>query len=358
MLSWYSVLADDIQSVVRDDPFWGEYLSQFAAEKYAPFGLHLAVLVEPYLQFILDGRKTVESRFSARRCAPFECVQKGDIVLLKRSGGPIVGLCQIADTWFYRLDPKSWKTVRKEFTEALCAQDPTFWKERRHASFVTLMRLQQVRSIAPITCAKRDRRGWVILRRPSDQIQLWEAMRPVVLAFAGSIASGKSTLSVSVATALGWPRVSFGDHVREVARNSGLDCSREVLQDVGASLIDKGWEDFCRTVLRQVNWSPGQPLIVDGIRHVEAIDVLRQLVAPSTLLLVLVVLNEPTREARLRERGMTDHGKFHQIEAHSTEAQVKTVLPRMADITVDGARPVEDLVREIVTRVQQYTAAI
>jgi len=314
MLNWRELLVDEVQAVMQGDPFWEGYLTQSLSQSSVPFALHLAILVEPYLQFILDGRKTVESRFSARRRAPYESVRGGDVVLLKRSGGPLVGISQVADVWFYRLDPKSWKAIRAEFTAALCAQEPAFWKQRRHASFATLMRLQHVRPIPPIACAKRDRRGWVILQSPADQLPLWEATNPIVLAFAGRIASGKSTLSMNVARALSWPYVSFGNYVRQVAWSKGLVCSRQVLQNIGATLIDQGWDRFCRAVLSQVDWDPGQPLVIDGIRHVEAIDMLRQLVAPSKLLLVFVAVSELERKGRLRQRGLTKDESFSRLK--------------------------------------------
>jgi hypothetical protein len=286
-------LTDAVQSAVRDDPFWESYLCHLISQHGA---LHVAIFMEPYLQFILDGRKTIESRFSARRRAPYECIQRGDVVLLKRSGGPIVGISQIADVWFYGLDPLSWRAIREEFTEALCAQDPSFWEQRQHASFATLMRLQRVRALSPIACAKRDRRGWVVLRHPHGEPPLRKATRPMVLVFAGRLASGKSTLSAGVAGALGWPYVSFGEYVRQVARSRGLDWSRHVLQELGAALIGQDCEGFCRAVLGQTDWDPGQPLVIDGLRHVEAVDVLRQLVAPSTLLLIFITVNEPARK--------------------------------------------------------------
>lgn len=116
MPAWDICLADEVRSAVQGDLLWKEYLRQLASPKQAGFALDLAIFVEPYLQFILEGRKTVESRSSARCGVPYKCVQKGDVVLLKRSGGPIVGLCRIADAWFYGLDPRSWDTIRKEFT--------------------------------------------------------------------------------------------------------------------------------------------------------------------------------------------------------------------------------------------------
>ena len=53
-------------------------------------GLHLAVLKEPYLEFILKGEKTVESRFSIRRRAPYKRVEKGDVVILKQQSGNVL----------------------------------------------------------------------------------------------------------------------------------------------------------------------------------------------------------------------------------------------------------------------------
>ena len=50
----------------------------------SPFSVHLAILLEPYLQYILDGTKTVESRFSKNRIAPYNMVEPGDVVLLKK----------------------------------------------------------------------------------------------------------------------------------------------------------------------------------------------------------------------------------------------------------------------------------
>nr|MDZ8016369.1 AAA family ATPase [Nostoc sp. ZfuVER08] len=183
-------------------------------------------------------------------------------------------------------------------------------------------------------------------------------MKPVILGFAGSIASGKSTLSIEVASSLGWQRVSFGDYVQTVAQRQGLGESREALQAVGATLVNQGMEQFCRAVLAQVDWEPGQPLVVDGIRHAEILSTLRRLVAPSELFLVFVAVNDSTREARLIERGLTHREQWQQFEAHSTETQVQTVLRAIADFTVDSTQKIEELVKEIVKWVQQLSSTI
>ena len=169
MLNWNLSLVEELQSAVQSDPFWADYLDRFTSEP-SPFAIHLAIFVEPYLDLVLNGRKTIESRFSSRRVIPYKRVNSGDMVLLKQSGGNIVGLCLIAHAWFYELDIHSWHTIREEFAKALCAQDPLFWDKRKAASFATLMQLREVRRISPIKISKTDRRGWVVLHSPQQKL--------------------------------------------------------------------------------------------------------------------------------------------------------------------------------------------
>ncbi len=165
-------LARDLKQATKAFPFWKEYLAALQADVQASYTLHLAVFIEPYLQFVLNGQKTVESRFSTRRYAPYNQVRSGDVILLKQSSGPIIGICQVAHVWCYHLNPQSWQYIQEQFAQALCAQDPAFWKDREHASFATLMQIQNVQVIAPIPYKKRDRRGWVVLQPSVEQSKL------------------------------------------------------------------------------------------------------------------------------------------------------------------------------------------
>lgn len=163
----WKALLEIVHIAVEGDPFWE---SRLADPETFGNGLHLAVLNEPYLGFILDGRKTVESRFAMRRVPPYQRVYPTDVLLLKRAAGPIVGLCQVTDTWFYSLTNDSWNTIRQVFAQSLCADWPDFWASRQKARFVTLMRIGQVRAVGPIACDKRDRRGWVVIRAGDPEL--------------------------------------------------------------------------------------------------------------------------------------------------------------------------------------------
>lgn len=335
-----------VREAVASDPFWEGYLHDLSSKKPCGFSVHLAVFVEPFLQYVLDGRKTIESRFSAVRCPPYRRVKSGDVILLKRSGGPVVGICEVGQVWSYNLDPDSWEFVRKEFAEALCAQDPEFWKAREHASYATLMQVRNVRPVQPLVWEKRDRRGWVVLQVGTNATLFEDLMKTTVLGFSGGIKSGKSTVSEAVALGTECPRVSFGGYVRTVTRQRGLEGTRENWQAVGESLIQEDVKQFCASVLAQADWEPGRPLVIDGIRHLVVVETLKQMVAPSDFKLVYISTEDALRAERHQESA-PNQPSLPILEKHSTEREVRTALRQAADLVADGERPVSDLVTEI-----------
>lgn len=59
---WYNHMAFPTVGVKFDDVIWSKRIAQIS-NRPPNFGLHLAIFVEPYLQYIFEGKKTVESRF-------------------------------------------------------------------------------------------------------------------------------------------------------------------------------------------------------------------------------------------------------------------------------------------------------
>lgn len=152
-----------LEAAVGDSPFWPSYLDPLFAGQSAVFNVHLAVFVQPYLKFVLDGRKTIESRFSANRCAPYGRVRAGDVILLKQTGGAVLGVCQAGHVWDYRLEPGALAEIQQRFGAALCAQGHEFWTSRARAAVATLIQVDHVYGTVPVPMPKRDRRGWVVL---------------------------------------------------------------------------------------------------------------------------------------------------------------------------------------------------
>ncbi len=133
--------------------------------------LHVAVMREPYLTLLLEGRKTIESRFSVNRVCPFDAVEAGDVLALKEQSGPLVGLALVEHAAFYELDPATLAEIRREFTSRICA-DGAFWQARTNARYGSLLRVAAPLRIEPLRLAKRDRRGWVRVTRAPLQLAI------------------------------------------------------------------------------------------------------------------------------------------------------------------------------------------
>lgn len=128
----------------------------------------MAVFIEPYLTAVLEGRKTVESRFGVHRRPPYLCISPGDIILLKRSGGPIVGVALTTRAEFHQLSAGILADIRRRFAFRLFALDDEFWESRAGKQYATLIELEEATSIMPFGFPKRDRQGWVTLDRARE----------------------------------------------------------------------------------------------------------------------------------------------------------------------------------------------
>jgi dephospho-CoA kinase len=174
----------------------------------------------------------------------------------------------------------------------------------------------------------------------------------VALGISGRIGSGKTSLAVVLAERLNCPRASFGDYVRAVATDRGLDGGvRQVLQEVGDDLIAAGWDAFCAAVLNSAGYCSGS-VVVDGIRHADAAQTMQKLVAPTPWELVSVESEDSIRRSRLAARGVDEAGTT-QADAHPNEGEVASVMAS-ADLVVSSdstAAEAADVVMEWLTTV-------
>ena len=65
------------------------------------FGFHLAIIHQPYIDLILGGTKTIESRFTKVKCPPYEKVKEGDLVYMKEPDGLVLGQFTVAKTEYF-----------------------------------------------------------------------------------------------------------------------------------------------------------------------------------------------------------------------------------------------------------------
>ena len=90
----------------------------------------------------------------------------------------------------------------------------------------------------------------------------------LAIAVAGISGAGKTTAASAARAVLSCESVSYGAYLRTEARRRDLTPCRSVLRDLGLEMIAAGWDAFTASVLDQaVCWKPGEPLVIEGVRH-------------------------------------------------------------------------------------------
>src|SRR6266567_8274426 len=107
---------------------------------------HLAVFRQPFLDLILEGKKTIESRFAKVRCAPHGVIETGDIVLLKKTGWSVYGEFTVDRVEsFTRMQSKEWEALKKYSKEICSDRVKNFWEMRAESNYVTLVWIKDVK---------------------------------------------------------------------------------------------------------------------------------------------------------------------------------------------------------------------
>ena len=124
-------------------------------------GVHLAIMPQPWYGWLLDGSKTIESRFSMNGCAPYGKVRPGDIILVKK--GLVSAAFTVASVRDIDLTKHPLSDLAERYSSNIHA-DHSFWTERTHKRFCTLIWVEHCTQFPGFPIDKRDRRGWVVLR--------------------------------------------------------------------------------------------------------------------------------------------------------------------------------------------------
>lgn len=123
---------------------------------------HLAIYFDNLADKILTGEKTVDFRFSKAKVAPYLMAGKGEIVLVKNTGGKVIGQAEIDNVLFYdNIFPVKIKQIKDDYLKRANITDDTFnrmKKGRKYLSIIFFVNPQ--RFIAPLMILKHDRRGW------------------------------------------------------------------------------------------------------------------------------------------------------------------------------------------------------
>lgn len=324
---------------LSDNIYWGKKMSRMANSR-----IHVAVMVEPYLTKILNGVKTIESRFAKKMTTPWKKVNVGDVVILKKSGGGFVGIFEVGEVAYKELcSLDDIQTLKSQYNDRLCIEDD-FWEVKKDSKYVTLISISNLFVFNPIELSFKNRQAWIVFREADMILQSYNKRETAAIyCISGKIGSGKTTISNELSSRINAKRCTVSDCLKKVLVDRGCDApSREQLQEIGAEYINKGWNYFCSCVLEYVNWSGKYPLIIDGVRHVDFLNTLRLICYPIPIYGIYLEASEETLKEHINKRGMENYNSKHVAEGQQRE------LLDASDIVIDiNEKSVIQIVDEI-----------
>ena len=133
--------------------------------------IHVAILKPGYIDAILDGRKTIESRLTKTMQPPHGKIMEGERLFLKASGGPFMATAIAGGVLsFTDLDPVAVQQLREQYDEPICGDD-AYWDTKRDSKYATLIELTKVEPIAvgpPYKVAYM--KAWYVLDEDRDPL--------------------------------------------------------------------------------------------------------------------------------------------------------------------------------------------
>ena len=143
--------------------FYSHYEIDSANEYNGNF--HLAIMHQPYLDYIIKGKKKIETRFFLQKRPPYNCINENDIIFFKKVGGDIYCSCKIKKCSKYNLHLTDKNMLISKYYDDVCMSKEC-WREKLQKNFALFISIGKLFFFdKPITITKRDRRPWVVFNR-------------------------------------------------------------------------------------------------------------------------------------------------------------------------------------------------
>ncbi len=125
---------------------------------------HIAILKQPFFDMVLSGEKTIESRWSMVKVAPYKKVSVGDKILLKETGKDVTAIANVKKVQFYELTPEIVEDIRIKYRKQIGTDKFEDWKSTLQKKYCTLIWLDEVTPVAPIKVKRSNGAGWIVLK--------------------------------------------------------------------------------------------------------------------------------------------------------------------------------------------------
>ena len=115
---------------------------------------HLAILSKKWklLDLILEGKKTIESRWYKFKRDPWDRIKKKDIIFFKNSGEPVTAKAEVSRVLQFDLRNTSARTILDKYGKQICIKSS---KGLENKNYCILIFLKNPQKITPFNINKK-----------------------------------------------------------------------------------------------------------------------------------------------------------------------------------------------------------
>ena len=124
---------------------------------------HLAILRQPFLDMILSGEKTIESRWSMHKIAPYNKLSIGDEILLKETSKDVIANAKVKDFKYFELTPQLADEIKQKYGKEIGVYKFENWENYRNKKYCTLIWLENVERVKPFKVKRSNGAGWIVI---------------------------------------------------------------------------------------------------------------------------------------------------------------------------------------------------
>ena len=160
----------------------------------------------------------------------------------------------------------------------------------------------------------------------------------MIIAAVGKNASGKDYFLDVIAKQFNIPVISFGDCVRELATNEGLEHTRSNLQKTSEKYMSTYGQDFFpKMMIEKIKKMDTDTVLVSGIRPPSDVETFKAAFGDNFFLVAIVIEDDRVRYERMRARGSArdnvTYEQFIQLDQREEELFNTSRTIGMADYT-------------------------
>lgn len=125
---------------------------------------HLAIMRQPFLDLVVSNKKTIESRWSNKKVAPYNKVQVGDTIFFKEVGKMVTSSATVKKVQFFELNSDVVNDIVQKYGKKICIDYFDNFDQVKKKKYCTLIWLDNVKAIEPFVAQKSHGAGWLILK--------------------------------------------------------------------------------------------------------------------------------------------------------------------------------------------------